>query len=58
MRRRGIAALLATLVLLYAIVSPAILALVLAEFLYCLHQRNAYYAFDDSIANFATAISH
>lgn len=40
----------------YAIVSPAILALVLAEFLYCLHQRNGYYAFEDSIANFGTAI--
>ncbi len=42
----------------YAIVSPAILALVLAEFLYCLYQRNGYYTFDDSLANFATAISH
>lgn len=42
----------------YAIVSPAILALVLAEFLYCLYQQNGYYAFDDSIANFATAIGH
>jgi len=42
----------------YAILSPAILALVLAEFLYCLHQKNGYYTFDDSIANFATAIGH
>lgn len=42
----------------YAIVSPAILGLVLLEFLYCLYQRNGYYTFDDSLANFATAIGH
>jgi sterol desaturase/sphingolipid hydroxylase (fatty acid hydroxylase superfamily) len=42
----------------YAVVSPAILALVLAEFLYCLYQGNGYYTFDDSLANFATAIGH
>lgn len=42
----------------YAVVSPVILSLVAVEFAYCLWKRNGYYAFDDTLAAFATAIGH
>lgn len=42
----------------YAIVTPAVLALVLLEFLYCLKKRNGYYRFQDSIANLGTALGN
>lgn len=43
---------------LYAAATPAVLAIIAAEFAYCLYQKNDYYRFDDAIANFGTAIGH
>lgn len=40
----------------YAMVTPFVLALVLAEFLYCVLRRNGYYSFQDSIASVGTAV--
>ena len=34
---------------IYAIVAPAVLALVLFEFIYCLLKKNGYYSFQDSL---------
>lgn len=42
----------------YAVATPAVLALVAAEAAWCLYQKNGYYRFDDAMANFATAIGH
>jgi alkylglycerol monooxygenase len=40
----------------YAVATPFVLALALAEFLYCVVRKNGYYSFQDSIASFGTAI--
>jgi len=42
----------------YAVATPAVLAVVALEAAYCLYQKNGYYRFDDAIANFGTAIGH
>jgi alkylglycerol monooxygenase len=41
---------------IYALLGPAILALVLVEFIYCLKKRNGYYSFQDSLIGLGTAI--
>lgn len=40
----------------YAVATPFVLALALAEFLYCVLKKNGYYSFQDSIASVGTAI--
>lgn len=40
----------------YAVATPVIVALVLAEFVYCLVRKNGYYSFQDSIASVGTAV--
>ena len=40
----------------YAVATPIIVALVLAEFVYCLVKKNGYYSFQDSIASVGTAV--
>ena len=40
----------------YALVGPAILVLIVAEFLYCVWRRNGYYSFQDSVIGLGTAI--
>jgi alkylglycerol monooxygenase len=42
----------------YAVATPAVLAIVAAEAAWCLYQKNAYYRLDDAMANFGTAIGH
>ncbi len=42
----------------YAVATPAVLAIVAAEAAYCLYQKNDCYRFDDAMANFGTAIGH
>lgn len=42
----------------YAVATPAVLAVVALEAAYCLYQKNGYYRFDDAMANFGTAIGH
>ncbi len=42
----------------YAVATPAVLAVVGLEAAYCLYQKNGYYRFDDAMANFGTAIGH
>src|SRR5688572_4946403 len=42
----------------YALLTPLILGLVAAEFVYCLYKKNGFYAFEDSMANLATAVGH
>jgi len=42
----------------YAVATPAVLAVVGAEAAWCLYQKNGYYRFDDAMANFGTAIGH
>jgi sterol desaturase/sphingolipid hydroxylase (fatty acid hydroxylase superfamily) len=41
---------------IYAIVAPAVLALVLFEFIYCLVKKNGYYSFQDSLIGMGTMI--
>lgn len=41
---------------IYALVAPAVLILVLAEFIYCLWKKNGYYSFQDSIMGMGTMI--
>ncbi|MCI5058388.1 MAG: sterol desaturase family protein [Flavobacteriales bacterium] len=43
---------------IYAIITPIILGLLLFEFIYCLIKNNGYYKFQDTIANFGTAIGN
>lgn len=43
---------------LYAIFTPAVLALIVAEFLYCIYKKNNYYRFEDSITSFSTAVGN
>ncbi len=40
----------------YAVATPIIIVLVLAEFIYCLVRKNGYYSFQDSIASVGTAV--
>lgn len=40
----------------YAVATPIVLALVLAEFTWCLVKKNGYYSFQDSIASMGTAV--
>ena len=40
----------------YAIATPFVLVLALAEFVYCLARKNGYYSFQDSIASVGTAV--
>jgi sterol desaturase/sphingolipid hydroxylase (fatty acid hydroxylase superfamily) len=40
----------------YALLTPVLLALIALEILYCLWRRPAYYNFQDSMANLATAV--
>jgi alkylglycerol monooxygenase len=40
----------------YAVATPFVLVLALAEFLYCVLRKNGYYSFQDSIASVGTAI--
>lgn len=40
----------------YAVATPIIVVLVLAEFVYCLVRKNGYYSFQDSIASVGTAV--
>jgi hypothetical protein len=43
---------------LYAVSTPAILAVIACELAYCLRQGNGYYQFEDSVANMATAFAN
>lgn len=40
----------------YAVATPIVIALVLAELVYCLVKKNGYYSFQDSIASVGTAV--
>jgi alkylglycerol monooxygenase len=40
----------------YAVLGPAILAIVFIEFLYCLYVKNGFYEFQDSMSSLGTAI--
>src|SRR6185295_4461116 len=40
----------------YAVVTPFVLVLILAEIAWCLWKRNGYYEFQDSVASLCTAI--
>src|SRR5687768_14362244 len=40
----------------YAVLTPIVLALVLAELLYCWKKKNGFYDLQDSIASFGTAV--
>jgi alkylglycerol monooxygenase len=40
----------------YAIVTPAVLVLILVEFIYCLVKKNGYYTFQDSLIGVGTSI--
>ena len=42
----------------YSVATPAVLTIVALEAAYCLYQKNGYYRFDDTMANFGTAIGH
>ncbi len=41
---------------IYALVAPAVLGLVLFEFIYCLWKKNGYYSFQDSLMGMGTMI--
>jgi len=41
---------------IYARVGPAVLILILAEFIYCLWKKNGFYSFQDSVIGLGTAI--
>lgn len=45
-----------TIVNVYAILTPLVLLLTVAEFIYCLYRKNGYYSFADSVIGFGTAI--
>lgn len=40
----------------YAVLTPVVLALVLAELIYCWKKKNGYYNFQDSVASMGTAV--
>ena len=41
---------------IYAVATPFVIVLALAEFAYCVARRNGYYSFQDSIASMGTAV--